>query len=31
MIVRQGRIYTSGAAFSGLELITTLLIDLGFT
>jgi transcriptional regulator GlxA family with amidase domain len=31
MIARQGRIYTSGAAFSGLELITTLLIDLGFT
>jgi AraC-like DNA-binding protein len=31
MIVRQGRIYTSGAAFSGLELITTLLIDLGFS
>jgi transcriptional regulator GlxA family with amidase domain len=30
LIVRQGRIYTSGAAFSGLELITTLLIDLGF-
>jgi transcriptional regulator GlxA family with amidase domain len=31
MIVRQGRIYTTGAAFSGLELITALLIDLGFT
>src|SRR5262249_2368182 len=31
MIVRQGRIYTAGAGFSGLELITTLLIDLGFT
>jgi len=30
LIVRQGRIYTSGAAFSGLELITTLLVDLGF-
>ncbi|HEY4780665.1 MAG TPA: helix-turn-helix domain-containing protein [Chthoniobacterales bacterium] len=30
LIIRQGRIYTSGAAFSGLELITTLLIDLGF-
>ncbi len=30
LIVRQGRVYTSGAAFSGLELITTLLIDLGF-
>jgi transcriptional regulator GlxA family with amidase domain len=30
LIVRQGRLYTSGAAFSGLELITTLLVDLGF-
>jgi transcriptional regulator GlxA family with amidase domain len=30
MIVRQGRIYTTGAGFSGLELITTLLVDLGF-
>jgi transcriptional regulator GlxA family with amidase domain len=30
LIIRQGRIYTSGAAFSGLELITTLLVDLGF-
>jgi transcriptional regulator GlxA family with amidase domain len=30
LIIRQGRIYTSGAAFSGLELITALLIDLGF-
>jgi transcriptional regulator GlxA family with amidase domain len=29
LIVRQGRIYTCGAAFCGLELITTLLIDLG--
>ena len=30
MIIRQGQIYTSGAGFSGLELVTTLLIDLGF-
>jgi transcriptional regulator GlxA family with amidase domain len=30
MIVRQERIYTTGAGFSGLELITTLLVDLGF-
>ena len=30
LIVRQGRVYTSGAAFSGLELITGLLVDLGF-
>ncbi len=30
LIVRQGRLYTSGAGFSGLELITTLLVDLGF-
>jgi transcriptional regulator GlxA family with amidase domain len=29
--VRQGRIYTSGGGFSGLELVTTLLIDLGFS
>jgi transcriptional regulator GlxA family with amidase domain len=29
LIVRQGRIYTTGAAYSGLELITTLLVDLG--
>jgi transcriptional regulator GlxA family with amidase domain len=31
MIIRQGRIYTTGAGFSGLELITTLLLDLGFS
>jgi transcriptional regulator GlxA family with amidase domain len=30
LIVRDGNVYTSGAGFSGLELITTLLIDLGF-
>jgi len=30
MIIRQGRIYTTGAAFAGLELISRLLIDLGF-
>jgi transcriptional regulator GlxA family with amidase domain len=30
LIIRQGRVYTSGAAFSGLELITALLVDLGF-
>lgn len=30
LVVRQGRIYTTGAGFAGLELITTLLIDLGF-
>jgi transcriptional regulator GlxA family with amidase domain len=30
LVVRQGRIYTAGAGFSGLELITTLLVDLGF-
>jgi transcriptional regulator GlxA family with amidase domain len=30
LLVRQGRIYTTGAGFSGLELITTLLVDLGF-
>lgn len=30
LIVRQGRIYTSGAGFSGLDLLTTLLIDLGY-
>jgi transcriptional regulator GlxA family with amidase domain len=30
LIIRQGRIYTSGAGFSGLELVTTLLVDLGF-
>lgn len=31
MIIRQGRIYTTGAGFSGLELITTLLHDLGLS
>lgn len=31
IIVRDGRIYTSGGGFSGLELITTLLSDLGFS
>jgi transcriptional regulator GlxA family with amidase domain len=30
MVIRQGRMYTTGAGFSGLELITTLLVDLGF-
>lgn len=30
LIIRQGRLYTSGAGFSGLELVTTLLVDLGF-
>ncbi len=30
LIVRQGRVYTTGASFAGLELITRLLIDLGF-
>jgi len=30
LIIRQGHVYTSGAGFSGLELVTTLLIDLGF-
>lgn len=30
LIIRQGRLYTSGGGFSGLELITTLLVDLGF-
>lgn len=30
MIIRQGRIYTTGAAFAGLELINRLLVDLGF-
>jgi transcriptional regulator GlxA family with amidase domain len=30
LIIRQGHIYTSGAGFSGLELVTTLLVDLGF-
>jgi transcriptional regulator GlxA family with amidase domain len=31
MIIRQGRVYTTGAGFSGLELITTLLLDLGLS
>lgn len=31
ILVRDGRIYTSGGGFSGLELITTLLSDLGFS
>jgi transcriptional regulator GlxA family with amidase domain len=31
MIIRQERIYTTGAGFSGLELVTTLLLDLGFS
>lgn len=30
LIVRQGLIYTTGAAYAGLELVTRLLIDLGF-
>jgi transcriptional regulator GlxA family with amidase domain len=30
MVVRQGRLYTSGGGFSGLDLLTTLLVDLGF-
>jgi transcriptional regulator GlxA family with amidase domain len=30
LVIRQGRLYTSGAGFSGLELVTTLLVDLGF-
>ncbi len=30
LVVRQGRIYTSGAGFSGVDLIATLLVDLGF-
>ncbi|MBS0030697.1 GlxA family transcriptional regulator [Chitinophaga sp. 22321] len=30
IIVKQGNIYTSGGGFAGLELITTLLTDLGF-
>jgi transcriptional regulator GlxA family with amidase domain len=31
LVVKQGNIYTSGGGFSGLELITTLLTDLGFS
>ncbi|HYZ83984.1 MAG TPA: helix-turn-helix domain-containing protein [Bryobacteraceae bacterium] len=30
LVVRQGHIYTTGAGFAGLELITALLVDLGF-
>jgi transcriptional regulator GlxA family with amidase domain len=30
LVVRQGRIYTSGAGFSGLDLLMTLLVDLGY-
>ncbi len=30
LIIRQGRIYTTGVAFASLELITRLLVDLGF-
>ncbi|AXC12165.1 Transcriptional regulator, AraC family [Acidisarcina polymorpha] len=30
IILKDGRIYTTGAAFAGLELISKLLIDLGF-
>jgi transcriptional regulator GlxA family with amidase domain len=30
LLIRQGRIYTCGGGFSGLELVTALLIDLGF-
>jgi transcriptional regulator GlxA family with amidase domain len=30
IVVRDGRMYTTGGGFSGLELITTLLSDLGF-
>jgi len=30
LVVRQGRLYTSGAGFAGLDLLTTLLVDLGF-
>lgn len=31
IVVREGRIYTCGGAFSGIELITALLSDLGFS
>ncbi|RBL90540.1 GlxA family transcriptional regulator [Chitinophaga flava] len=31
IVVRDSRIYTSGGGFSGLELLTTLLADLGFS
>jgi transcriptional regulator GlxA family with amidase domain len=30
LLIRQGRLYTSGGGFSGLELARTLLVDLGF-
>lgn len=30
MVVRAGRIYTGGGAFAGLDLLSTLLVDLGF-
>ena len=30
LLIRQGRLYTTGAGFSGLELLTALLVDLGF-
>jgi transcriptional regulator GlxA family with amidase domain len=30
LVIRQGRLYTSGAGFAGLDLVTTLLVDLGF-
>ncbi|WP_394822460.1 GlxA family transcriptional regulator [Pendulispora albinea] len=30
LVIRQGRIYTSGAGFAGLDLVTTMLVDLGF-
>lgn len=31
IVVREGRLYTCGGSFSGIELITTLLVDLGFS
>ncbi|HYG84434.1 MAG TPA: helix-turn-helix domain-containing protein [Verrucomicrobiae bacterium] len=31
MVIKSGRIYTGAAAFSGLELISRLLIDMGFS
>lgn len=31
IVAREGRVYTCGGAFSGIELITTLLVDLGFS
>ncbi|HEY5746478.1 MAG TPA: helix-turn-helix domain-containing protein [Chryseolinea sp.] len=30
ILIRQGRLYTSGGGFSGLELISAVLIDIGF-